>query len=114
MPGRGTTAAQSCQIASHFARLASGSVEPYAPPIVLFMASAAFARSFLRLDPLACNGLAAAVFALQSLPWGNLWLMNRNARVPGRSNKGKRAVSHVQRKAKKARKGTPTLNKRGR
>ena len=40
--------------------------------------------------------------------------MNRNARVPRAANRGKRAVSHHNRKAKRPRKGTPTLNKRGR
>ena len=77
------------------------------------MASAV--RAILRLEPLACTVIAASL--LSSLPsdlFGGAWLMNRNARVPGRANKGGRAVSHVQRKAKKARKGTPTVNKRGR
>ena len=42
------------------------------------------------------------------------WLMNRNHRKPGKANAGKRAVSHHNRKAKRPRKGTPTISGRGR
>ena len=49
-----------------------------------------------------------------TLPSFDVWCMNRNARVPRAANRGKRAVSHHNRKAKRPRKGTPTLNKRGR
>ena len=49
-----------------------------------------------------------------SLPSFDVLCMNRNARVPRAANRGKRAVSHHNRKAKRPRKGTPTLNKRGR
>ena len=49
-----------------------------------------------------------------TLPSFDVLCMNRNARVPRAANRGKRAVSHHNRKAKRPRKGTPTLNKRGR
>ena len=49
-----------------------------------------------------------------ALPSFDVLCMNRNARVPRAANRGKRAVSHHNRKAKRPRKGTPTLNKRGR
>ena len=49
-----------------------------------------------------------------ALPSFDVWCMNRNARVPRAANRGKRAVSHHNRKAKRPRKGTPTLNKRAR
>ena len=49
-----------------------------------------------------------------TLPSFDALRMNRNARVPRAANRGKRAVSHHNRKAKRPRKGTPTLNKRGR
>ena len=49
-----------------------------------------------------------------ALPSFDVLRMNRNARVPRAANRGKRAVSHHNRKAKRPRKGTPTLNKRGR
>ena len=49
-----------------------------------------------------------------ALPSLDVWCMNRNARVPRAANRGKRAVSHHNRKAQRPRKGTPTRNKRGR
>jgi hypothetical protein len=49
-----------------------------------------------------------------TLPSLDLWQIKKNDRAPGKANGGKRPVSHTNRKAKRPRKGTPTLNKRGR
>ena len=56
----------------------------------------------------------APALVATTLPSFDVLCMNRNARVPRAANRGKRAVSHHNRKAKRPRKGTPTLNKRGR
>ena len=58
--------------------------------------------------------LPLLLIATTTLPSFDVLCMNGNARVPRAANRGKRAVSHHNRKAKRPRKGTPTLNKRGR
>ena len=79
---------------------------------------AAWARLALAASPpqlftALCASLVAADAATTWSSWSSLWLMNRNDRRAGKANHRKRAVSHVRRKAKRPRKGVPTVSRRG-